>query len=168
MKSLFVNYDTWFKYLACSLDAKVQIKESQIFHETQVHQKCDNIFVIGCFPTKSSGDQDGFTITHWNKCGVAWTVIRPSNAKDGSYWRSTNHYGTLPYGWTPNDSAEFFALFIRNLEENWLVLCNFAEEHLSKRVSRMICHTQHIVSLITAKTLFSGLTSCPKWEAIRN
>jgi hypothetical protein len=138
IKRLFVDYSKWLKYVACSLDRNIQIKESQLFHETQVHPKCDNIFVIGYFPTKPSEDQEEFSVSHWEKCGAAWTVVRPSDPKDGSYWRSTNHYGTLPYGWIPDDSATFFALFIRNLEEKWLVLCNSAEEHLFKRVSRCL------------------------------
>lgn len=62
-------------------------------------------------------------------------MTRLAKPKNGSYWKSIDHFSMLPYGWIPDNSADFFTQFILNLKDRWLRLCSLAEEHLSKRVS---------------------------------
>ena len=38
----------------------------------------------------------------------------------------------LPYGWIPEDGAEFSRQFIDNLKLIWLQLCDSTKEHLSE------------------------------------
>ncbi|OAL48910.1 hypothetical protein IQ07DRAFT_65667 [Pyrenochaeta sp. DS3sAY3a] len=59
--------------------------------------------------------------------------MEPSSYISGASWRPVHHYSSLPYGWMPKDVADFFKLFVRHLKETWLLLCNEAEDHLSRR-----------------------------------
>lgn len=72
--------------------------------------------------------------SRWSECGIAWTV--GGGGEDGrSAEKTEDHFSMLPDGWIPDDSVEFFQLFIIHLTKKWSDLCNEAEEHLSDRVS---------------------------------
>jgi ankyrin repeat protein len=72
--------------------------------------------------------------TSWDICVIAWTIIPPTKATDGPNWNSVAHISMLPYGWIPNDGADFLQQFILYLKERWLKLCDLAEEHMSSQV----------------------------------
>ncbi len=52
----------------------------------------------------------------------------------------------LPYGWIPEDGAEFSQQFIDNLKLIWLQLCDSTKEHLSTKLLtpvEVIYHSEH-------------------------
>lgn len=134
----FADYYTWSSCLGCNPKDFFELDKSRIFYEVQVHGNHVCIFLIGAFPSEQqSGSGEQSAISQWSKYGIAWKMVPPSTPKDGSSWKSIDHFSMLPYGWIPDDGADFFVLFIRKLKENWLILCVSAEERLSQRVSRV-------------------------------
>lgn len=110
--------------------------KSQVFHQEQTDGLGLSFAVTVWFPTgQQPGFQKHFSISDWRECGIAWTLMPLMNSEHGSRWKSTDHFSMLPYGWIPNDGADFFTLFILNLKGRWLKLCDQAEVHLSELVS---------------------------------
>jgi hypothetical protein len=95
-----------------------------------------NFYVGGLFPTPQVlGNQQYFNIK-WDECGISWTMMPLAISESEPRWKSIDHFSMLPYGWIPDDGVDFFGQFIRNLGGRWLSLCDSADEHLSRRVSK--------------------------------
>ncbi len=134
---IFPEYPTWLRGLGCSPKIALERDRSEILHDVQIHSNHVTFFVVGAFPNEQqAANRESSLVSTWSGQGIAWTMIPPSKPSEGTCWKSIDHFSTLPYGWIPDDGAEFFALFIRKLKENWLELCATAEERLSQRVSR--------------------------------
>lgn len=114
-------------------------RDSQIFHRMQAHATHVRIHVGAHFPSGRPG-RDGETqkqfgtLWHWTYCSIAWTMTPPASRKDGRHWKSIDHFSLLPYGWIPDDGADFLLQFILYMKERWLALGTLAEAHLGQRV----------------------------------
>jgi hypothetical protein len=133
---LFSSYSTWSKCLACNPKDVLERNRSDIFRDFKICKDYHVVFVAGSFPKQLQvADQESSPASLWTECAIAWKMLLPSNSTDGTCWKSTDHFSTLPYGWIPHDGAEFFALFVCRLKENWLEFCATGQERLSRRVS---------------------------------
>jgi hypothetical protein len=92
-------------------------------------------FFVAILTPPDPRNQKRFNISNWESRGIAWTMVPLTNRRDGSRWRSIDHFSMLSYGSIPDDGIEFFTQFILDIKQRWLKLCYLAEGHLSKRVS---------------------------------
>jgi hypothetical protein len=133
---LYPNYSTWSKCLASNPNDILERNGSEIVSDFKVYNNYHAVFIVGAFPKEQqAAAQKSSLVSLWTKHAIAWKILQPSKPTDRTCWKSTEHFSTLPYGWIPDDGAEFFALFIRKLKENWLDLFATAQERLSQRVS---------------------------------
>lgn len=87
---------------------------------------------------KDPNHEKCFKIPVGEKIRITWTISRPRNLNGEQYWKTTDHYSTLPYGRIPDDGLDFFKDFILRLEEKWVELCDLGEKHLTDCVSRTL------------------------------
>lgn len=90
------------------------------------------------YPFKRSASNQNHFKTSWNMCAIAWTITPPAKASDGPSWKSVAHISSLPYGWIPDDGADFFQQLMLHLKNRWLKLCNLAEDHMSNQRLRQL------------------------------
>ncbi|KAF2824303.1 ankyrin [Ophiobolus disseminans] len=146
---LFSSYSTWSGCLACNPKVVLERNRSDIFHKFKICKDYDVVFVVGSFPKQLQvADQELSPASLWTECAIAWKMLLPSNSTDKTCWKSTDHFSTLPYGWIPDDGAEFFALFVCRLKENWLEFCATGQERLSRRRLDQLCAKGNSAELI--------------------
>jgi len=113
---------------------------NELIHSTATILDGQNIHFVGVsFPVmldKVKADAKSFidTICDREEICIMWTMRCFLNSA-GESWISTDHYSTLPDGWIPNGSADFFRLFILHLKKKWLGLCNIGDTYLTESVS---------------------------------
>jgi hypothetical protein len=114
---------------------------NELIHRTATIQDGQNMchFVAISFPimldqVKANAESFIDNIYDRNEICIMWTMrCFPNSASES--WISTEHYSTLPDGWIPDGSADFFRLFILHLKQSWLELCNIADTYLTESVS---------------------------------
>lgn len=114
---LFSNYSAWFAHLN-SKPADFQSDNTHIFYDISGDGPSFSILLAGHYPTKQPEDQNQFTVSLWDKCGVAWSMHRLDVPMGSSHWKSDSQSSTLPYGWIPDGGEHIFELFVRNLRED--------------------------------------------------
>lgn len=136
---MWSKYSTWNLNISLQRhpDICIQHGSSQMTYEIKGCENHMGISVIGSFPTEQKERyQEQSAELHWDKCAIAWTMVRSSKAQ--ATWESMDHFSMLHHCWLPDDGANFFALFVRQLKNKWLMFCTSAEERLSQRVSNLV------------------------------
>lgn len=112
------------------------LDESKIFHQEQNNSSRVDFCAAGLYPIEQDSETHKHFNIKWDECGIAWTMMPLTTSESGPRWKSIYHFSMLPYGWIPGNGVDFFGQFVRNLGGRWLKLCDSADEHLSRRVSK--------------------------------
>ncbi len=137
--SLFADCSPWKSALIPGSEDNLQRDKLQIFHKKQTDGLAISFSAAVWFSAiPIQENQKNFNIPDWGECRIAWTMGPSTDPNGRPSWNSIDHFSMMLYGWIPDDGFDLFTQFILYLKkERWLKICDLAEEHLAKCVSRL-------------------------------
>jgi len=102
-----------------------------------------------------------FKVPDGGHCRITWTTASTCATYRGTGTPSMDHFSTLPYGWLPNDGADFIGQFLESLVHRWRRLCEQGKDHLGTCVSLSYYHQYSWRNNIKSNciTAFGSITS---------